>query len=440
MGRQQFLPSQRNWGKKGSSSLVATLANNAVGPDRNIDRNAPYAEVWVGTHPNGPAHLFHDSQELLSLIRSNPPHFLGNDLLERWPETTHVPFLFKVLSIAKALPLQAHSDKELAKDLHNENPDEFVDANHKPKIAIAIGDKDLNTIKWGEGIVFTGFVGFRPLDDIGNFADAVPELADAIGNEALVESFIAHPSKDGLKKIFSSLLTRSTREKDSVQKAVRNLADKVKSGYSFGKLDRSGEVAKLVVAIDDQYPGDVGILATPFFMNFVKLRRGQSIYIGADEIHAYLEGHIIECMSVSDNVLNAAFAPTSQTTQHIPTFLDMLTYTSRDPVHWLLEPSIYSHSINKSTNVYRPPLEEFVVLGTSLSKERASGKEVLESINGPMIGIVIKGNIKVQVEDESEKVSEGGIVYVVPNKEVLVELVKGGKGEVWWAASMSRIA
>jgi mannose-6-phosphate isomerase class I len=71
-------------------------------------------QIWMGTHKAGPAHLFSSPHTTLSsVIESDPAHYLGQALLDKWPGALDVPFLFKILSIAKALPLQAHPDKEL---------------------------------------------------------------------------------------------------------------------------------------------------------------------------------------------------------------------------------------------------------------------------------------------------------------------------------------
>lgn len=58
-------------------------------------------------------------------------------------KTKFCVFLFiylciKVLSVAKALSIQAHPDKELAKTLHKLHPDVYKDGNHKPEMAIAV--------------------------------------------------------------------------------------------------------------------------------------------------------------------------------------------------------------------------------------------------------------------------------------------------------------
>ena len=49
-------------------------------------------------------------------------------------------FLFKVLSVQKALSIQAHPNKLLAEKLHAKFPDIYKDDNHKPEIAIALND------------------------------------------------------------------------------------------------------------------------------------------------------------------------------------------------------------------------------------------------------------------------------------------------------------
>jgi len=48
--------------------------------------------------------------------------------------------------------------------------------------------------------------------------------------------------------------------------------------------------------INQDFPGDVGVLSL-FFLNLIRLKPGQAIYLGANEIHAYLDGDCIECMA-----------------------------------------------------------------------------------------------------------------------------------------------
>lgn len=59
----------------------------------------------------------------------------------------------QILSIAKALPLQIHPNKDLATRLHHKDPEKFTDDNHKPEIAVALGK-------------FEVFAGWKPNNDI----------------------------------------------------------------------------------------------------------------------------------------------------------------------------------------------------------------------------------------------------------------------------------
>lgn len=100
------------WGKRGSQSKVAklkVLENEGF----ETDEDKTYAELWMGTHPNGPSRVMPEAGDfvegaeeghagifLIELLETHP-HYLG-DL----QEVGDLPFMFKVLSINKALSIQ----------------------------------------------------------------------------------------------------------------------------------------------------------------------------------------------------------------------------------------------------------------------------------------------------------------------------------------------
>jgi mannose-6-phosphate isomerase len=142
---------------------------------------------------------------------------------------------------------------------------------------------------------------------------------------------------------------------------------------------------------------------------------------------------IIECMAVSDNVVNSAFVPPQE--RDIKTFTDMLTYTSREPSHWALSVTKFTRSVTGMTVAYSPPLEEFDVLRTQLPGGKV---ERITSALGPTIGIVTSGGaVKFSAANEELELPEGGIIYVVPGKEVTIEAGAGEDAEVWWASYSS---
>lgn len=74
----------------------------------------------MGTHPSCPSSVLSNGTSLADHIRAHP-ELLGQQVIDRFGND--LPFLFKVLAIGKALSIQAHPDKELAKRLHAQRPD-----------------------------------------------------------------------------------------------------------------------------------------------------------------------------------------------------------------------------------------------------------------------------------------------------------------------------
>ena len=118
------------WGRDGSDSLAALMGANGVADFPGIDESKPYAELWMGTHPNGPATLADERSKTLSQHLSENRHLLGAaqrfPVVVSEPTDAHVPFLFKICALSapsarltlavtckQALPLQIHPSKEL---------------------------------------------------------------------------------------------------------------------------------------------------------------------------------------------------------------------------------------------------------------------------------------------------------------------------------------
>lgn len=95
------------WGKLGNESTIAQLLSSAH-PDITIDPNKPYAELWMGTHPNGPSLIIERNVFLSDYIKDNHDA-IGQDVKQNFGVS--VPFLLKILSIRKALSIQAHPKK-----------------------------------------------------------------------------------------------------------------------------------------------------------------------------------------------------------------------------------------------------------------------------------------------------------------------------------------
>lgn len=275
---------QYPWGKQGSHSVAARLCAKQTGwdgdgpqTDFKLDESKPYAEMWMGTYPTLPSYVVASGEDLQDLLDRHPKELLGEQCIKKFGHSK-LPYLPKVLSIAKALPLQLHPNKDLASKLHKENPDQFTDPNHKPEIALALSE-------------FEAFCGFKPLASITPLLELDPL------KQFLPSGSTHHFDDQALKGVVRNMLHASDSTVRTAYQALTALPPS-----SFGK---DTYIPKLAPRLAEQYDvTDPGTLVALITMNYLVLQPGESIYIPADGIHAYLAGDIIECMARSNNVLN----------------------------------------------------------------------------------------------------------------------------------------
>jgi mannose-6-phosphate isomerase len=382
------------WGKIGSQSAAASLKKGSDA-DFDIDPSSPYAELWMGTHPNGPSTL-KASGELLSSHIAQFPETLGEKSRKLFGD--NLPFLFKVLSVNQALSIQAHPNKEHAEKLFAERPDVYKDPNHKPEMAIALTK-------------FEGLCGFRRLKQIKAFVEEVPELATVIGEENAQALLKASDDdyQDALKAAFSSLMKA---DKELLKQKLESLHS------TLEKKSDKNEIDLLFLRLIQQYPGDVGCFVI-YFVNYLKLEPGESMFLGPNLIHAYLSGDCIECMACSDNVVRAGLTPKLI---DVPTLCGMLKYQCQDAEKLKFKP-VQETDV---TTVYNPSVPDFAVAKICLSSP-STPIPVRESAS---IVIVISGEGKlVTTNDGSEIPLVKGTVFFAPASQKL-EVEKLGPGDL----------
>ena len=76
----------------------------------------------MGTHPSNPSKDVQTQRTLLDLVQDNKA-LMSQGISERFGDK--LPFLFKILSIKKALSIQAHPNKKLAAQLHKKDPKNY---------------------------------------------------------------------------------------------------------------------------------------------------------------------------------------------------------------------------------------------------------------------------------------------------------------------------
>ncbi|KAJ6624896.1 mannos-6-phosphate isomerase [Mycena sp. CBHHK59/15] len=398
-----------DWGKIGSSSKVAQFASASRIPGFNLDESAPYAELWMGTHPKSPSHIS-ESNAVLSVHLAAHPELIGKRVVDRFDASNgNLPFLFKVLAIEKALSIQTHPDKQTAEVLFAQQPDIYKDPNHKPEMALALTP-------------FAALCGFLPLPKIATYLRSTAELTAlipaSITTEFLAIASSATPTgpteKASLKNLFAALMTA---DETPVKEQLDLLVARYKAGGAEVEAE-SQDIVDLVLRLDSQFPGDIGIFCA-FLLNYVQLKPGEAIFLGAGEPHAYISGDIMECMANSDNVIRAGLTPKLR---DIPNLVAGLTYAAAEPRKHTVAPAPF-HASSAST-LYDPPIPEFsvvrVVLGTG-------AREAHPAVQGPSIAIVTDGAGSVAWSGAADglEVGQGEVFFVGADTEISFSTASG---------------
>lgn len=160
---------------------------------------------------------------------------------------------------------------------------------------------------------FSGFCGFRPLDQISEFLTTVPEFAAVIGPDAAAEFVKAvttadsnlkdrcaasakdspptevKPLQSALRNLFKALMESDpeTQIKPQLRALVKRYQQE--TGATKAADMPADSVEELVCRLNEQFPDDVGCFCT-FILNVVKLQPGQACFLQANEPHAYLSG------------------------------------------------------------------------------------------------------------------------------------------------------
>ena len=263
-----------------------------LGRDRD---GRPWAELWLGVHPKGPARVLDEQQHTVPLahyIAEDPPGILGSSG-ERF--NGELPFLMKILAVGSPLSIQCHPtlaqaeagfarENRLGLTLDNLGRN-YRDANHKPEIICALTP-------------FTALCGFRTLEEIDRLFATV---------ESKVYADVLHPllaGDDGdeqrcYREFFIRLMTLESGLKEQL------LADLHDAAVRLATQQREFMIISRLLEL---YPDDIAA-AAPLYLNLVELVPGEALYQPAGELHAYLEGVGVEVMANSDNVLRGGLTP-----------------------------------------------------------------------------------------------------------------------------------
>nr|GME21352.1 mannose-6-phosphate isomerase 1-like [Ipomoea batatas] len=297
------------------------------------------------------------------------------------------------------MSIQAHPDKDLAARLHKEQPEVYKDGNHKPEMALALTD-------------FEALCGFVSFEELKLVLQTVPEIGEVVGS-AHVEQ-VLHVNEDEVdenaKPILKSLFTKlMSASKDVISQVLSKLISRLNIKNEARELT---DKESLVLRLETQYPGDVGVIAA-FLFNYVKLSPGEALYLGANEPHAYLFGECIECMATSDNVVRAGLTPKNR---DVETLCSMLTYKQAFPE------ILKGEALDPYTKRYSPPFDEFEVDQCMLPQAATTA---FPAAPGASIFVITAGEGTMSTASSNEAVAEGDVLFAPANTGIAVSTTSG---------------
>ena len=212
----------------------------------------PWAEWWLGTHPEGPAHFAN-----------------GSPLAQ---ESGELPYLLKLLAAARPLSLQTHPDAQQA----------TAGFNREQRQGIALDDpKRLYRDPHAKPELLCALTPFDALCGFRSITETVSLLREL-----------------GLKELATTLRGHGMQE--TVTQLYRGQIDSY-AVIAECQRHRYGP-AELVTRLAAQYPNDPSVVVT-LLLNRVLLQPGQALLLGPGDVHAYLSGLGVEVMGASDNVI-----------------------------------------------------------------------------------------------------------------------------------------
>lgn len=313
----------------------------------------PLAEVWFGTHRDGPSKL-DDGTLLEEMVSPRRPDSAVDGL----------PYLVKLIAPAMPLSIQVHPSipqAEAGFDLENQLGIEmssprrsYKDRNHKPEMLLALSP-------------WRALIGFADKDELVRFNEELDiplshRIASKLRDRGLSET-IYMTVTEGVKPDRADIRAYV----DACAKAVDHPDPLI------------AERAKMVVHVDFFFPSRASLLVAAA-MNIVDLQPGEALFVPVGTIHAYLSGMGLEVMASSANTIRAGL-----TSKHIDVqgLLQTARMESTAPV--LIEPTVGDIGGCKVLT-YQPDVDDFhlevVEPADSHLRGRSSADTIIVSIEG----------------------------------------------------------
>lgn len=385
-----------SWGQTGKDAWLPALQHQSAG-------DQPWAELWLGVHPEGEAEILSDNQ--------NQP------LSTQYPDLNA---LFKILTIREMLSIQLHPDavtartvfeRELAANIPAEKRT-YRDANAKPEMIIPLTE-------------FYALAGFRKWSEIASQFNRYPSLARCFAKFSPDE---LPTDAEKRRQLVSCLFNLSQPE---VQTLLDPLIGDLRHQH-YGLPYKKSDPEFWMMAAHDRFCQngryDIGVLFF-FILNLVILPpaihipgfnhlensisgSSQGLYIRPGQLHAYLHGIGLEHMLNSDNVIRGGL---TDKFMDIETLMAITDFDATD-IHFLT-PEIQKSSTAKTMR-YQCPGQSFE---THIWQCPAGRTTQIPGENHIHFWLMLAGQATLKTENGEFSMADGDIIMVPDQQSYTLE-------------------
>ncbi|STO55528.1 mannose-6-phosphate isomerase [Canicola haemoglobinophilus] len=362
----------------------------------NIEKqqNQYYAEWWLGAHSSAPSvlNIAGKSVPLTDFLAENP-QVLGKTSLANFGQ--ELPYLLKILDVAKPLSIQLHPTKQQAEiGFEQENQAgislkdpkrTYKDRNHKPEMMIALSD-------------FWLLHGFKQKAEIIATLKTCPSLT------ALAQQL---ESQD-LHSFYAQIMQA---DQNQLSTWLAPIIAQNQAAYKQGQLELDNPDYWVLYTIDAMEIAadklDAGLICFYLF-NIVHLNGGEGIYQDAGIPHAYLRGQNIELMAGSDNVIRGGLTPKHVDINELLKIVDCSEITPRIIPVAPQEQDIFTYST---------PAKDFAM---SNVRYRAQQKQTLTANNAEIL-LVMQGTVKITANQTALELKQGESAFICADVTYQIE-------------------
>ena len=372
----------------------------------------PEAELWMGAHPAEPSRLCQPEDSEVSLaaaIHANPVAVLGRECTTRFG--ARLPFLLKVLAVARALSIQVHPSQAraaagFAREQAAHTPQaerSYVDPYAKPEMLLPVTE-------------FVALAGLRP-------RDRVIQMLTSLDVPALRPVLLTVKSTAGQAGPASVLAILATWPRAQRRALASSICQRAHGllGRTATSLDRD-EQSSLgwVIALAEQHPDDPLVVA-PLLLRLHRLEPGQPMYLPDGVPHAYLSGIGVEIMASSDNVVRGGLTSKRVDSQALA---DLLAPDAA-PLLTVPRVTLSPHEVR-----WQPPVPDFALSRVEVSNVPVTLSREPSDPVGPEVLLCLNGEVTVS--------SDGGDVSLRGGQSAFVSAsaspaVLAGTGQVYRA-------